>query len=120
MVRLVAFLALLTLPAAASAAEYQIVIGGTPAVSFSGRCVIVDGERERRTRQLGGRIPSSGSLNAEAVDCRIQKGDQMGRLTVRLLQDGALIARASTRAAYGRVRVRSAGPWGAARGWVMY
>lgn len=102
MVRTVAALALLLTPAGAAAADYHLVIGGSPATGFAGHCT-VDGAR----RKISGRIPSAGHFQAETVDCTLRKQDARGRLTAKLLKDGFPVARDSTAAAYGSVRVRS-------------
>lgn len=100
----------------AGADTFRLVIGGSPAVGFAGRCKLVVGESKEVSRDIAGRIPSSGSIEADAVECRIRKQDQMGRLTVKLQRGGATVASASTAAAYGAVKVRSDGSWGRARG----
>ncbi len=70
----------------------------------------------RSVLKFGGFVPRRLRLEAEAVSCRVRKRDFSGRLTLRLYQDGQVVALRSTAAAFNGVTVRSDGPWGAARG----
>ena len=109
------FLLLLS-PAPAAADSFQLVIGGTPAVGFVGRCSLVGSPGGSR-REISGRIPSSGSFEADAVQCTVRKQDQRGRMNVKLLrEDGSTVAAAGTSSPYAAVRVRTDGPWGKAGG----
>ncbi len=99
----------------ASAAEFRIEISGTPAVAFKAECQVVRASGAIDTKRFAGLIPRRYGVDAEAVACEVQKRDSFGRLSVRLLADGRLVAATETAAAYDYVRVRSAGPWGKAR-----
>lgn len=83
---------------------------------FIMRCTLIDGEvRERITRREY--LPESYRILAEAVSCEITMLDYRGRLSGRLYaEDGSLIASADQNAVRPIVKLRSEGPWGAARG----
>jgi hypothetical protein len=100
----------------AGAPRFRLQVSGTPAVRFAGTCDLVDGDGRSRRRTFSGLVPRGFEFTASAILCRVRKLDFHGRLRVALTRDGGLIARAGTRAPYRHVRVRSAGPWGAAAG----
>jgi hypothetical protein len=102
-------------PAEAAADRFRLVISGSTFVDFEGDCRLVDERGFEVWAQLAGSVPQTYAISAEAVACEVEKSDLSGTLTVRLEQNGATVARASTRTSLGEVSVRSAGPWGPAR-----
>ena len=93
---------------------FLLRLTGSPALLFRARCRLIGG-RGDRTVELEGTIPRSYRLEVDAVSCRVLKMDAFGRLRARLYQGDALIAAKLTSAPFNHVRVRSDGPWGAAR-----
>lgn len=100
----------------AASAEFLIEVSGLPALEFRGQCRVVNDAGEAERGKFSGTVPASYVIEAAAVSCRIRKWDAFGRLKVKLLDDGEIVAKAETRAAFNWVRVRSAGPWGGAKG----
>jgi hypothetical protein len=98
-------------------ARFRLSVSGSPALEFTGECDLVEtGDRSRR-QSFAGLVPARFYFAASAISCLVRKRDFRGRLRVALRRDRELIARAETAAAFNHVRVRSAGPWGAAAGW---
>ncbi|MEE8622499.1 MAG: hypothetical protein V3T27_01300, partial [Alphaproteobacteria bacterium] len=108
--------ALLLAGGPAASSEFLIEVSGLPAMKFRRQCEVVNDGGEAERGKFSGTIPASYVIKAAAVSCKIGKRDAFGRLRVKLLYDGGIIAKAETRAAFNRVRVRSAGPWGGAKG----
>ncbi len=102
-------------PAEAAADRFRLVVSGSTFVDFEGDCGLVDQRGFESRARLIGSVPQSYAITAEAVVCEIRNADRSGRLTVRLEQNGVVLARGSTRASLGEVEVRSAGAWGPAR-----
>ena len=106
---------LLLAPAAAAIGPFRLSVTGSTFVDFEGHCRLVDQRGFEVSARLIGSVPQSYAISAEAVACEVRNTDLNGTLTVQLERNGVLVARASTRATFGEVEVRSAGPWGAAR-----
>lgn len=107
--------AFLLAPAEAFADRFRLIITGGTFVDFTGDCRLVDQRGFEAWARLVGHVPQTYAVIAEAVACEVRNTDLSGTLTVRLERNGALVARASTRASLGKIEVRSVGPWGPAR-----
>jgi len=103
---------------AAAAAEkrhhFRIELDGTFS-EFVMYCTLVDGDR-RQTIRRREYLPESYRILAEAVSCTVTMLDFRGRLSGTLYADGRPIASAAQNAIRPVIKLRSAGPWGAARG----
>lgn len=99
----------------AAGAEFLIEVSGSPAIQFRGDCRVVSAAGATGRWRLKGTIPKSFKVKGIALSCTVLKGDARGRLTVRLLEDGRLVAAAETAAPFNAVGVRTSGPWGEAR-----
>ncbi len=97
-------------------AAFVVEILGSTALQYRGSCLIRDATGERPISKLRGSVPRRIAIVGQAVVCTIQKWEAWGLLRVRLTSGGRVIARARTGAPYNWVRVRSAGPWGRAKG----
>jgi hypothetical protein len=104
-------IALVSRPALAS---FRLEIGGTPATAFTATCEAV-GSADEGTYSFSGLVPRRYDIDAEAVACQVRKEDLAGRLTVRLVAGGRVVAAETTAVFRNIVEVRSAGPWGEAR-----
>jgi hypothetical protein len=102
-------------PAKADADTFRLVVTGGSFVDFEGDCRLVDERGFEAIARLAGGLPQAYAISAEAVACDLRKEDHNGSLTARLERNGKLVARASTRASFAEVSVRSEGPWGPAR-----
>ena len=100
---------------AAAEKDFRLLVTGSTFVDFAGDCRLVDRRGFEAWTRIVGSVPQAFAIYAEAVSCEIRNSDVTGTLTARLEKDGAVIARASTRASLGEVTVRSEGPWGGAR-----
>jgi len=98
------------------ASAFLLDIAGSPALAFKAKCRMHGDSQGRRKLTFGGFVPRRLRFEADAVSCRVRKWDFAGRLTLRLYQDGQVVASRSTAAAFNSVTVRSDGPWGAAKG----
>ncbi len=94
----------------------RLEVTGTPGLKFVGDCHEAGARAGSRRSTLEGHVPSRFAFRGPAISCQVRKQDFHGRLRVALRRNGDLIARAETAAAFNYVRVRSAGPWGPARG----
>ena len=107
--------ALAVMAAPALGAEFTIDIAGTPAMAIRGECtVVVNGESEHA--EFRALVPKQYIVVGSAASCTVQKMDSFGRLKVALITGGRTVAKAETAATFNWVRIRSDGPWGAARG----
>ncbi len=102
-------------PPVPSGAQFRLKISGSPAVLYRGECTLVGRTGVRKKITLAGNIPDRRRFVGRALSCVVQKWDERGRLRVGLYQGGRLIAYNDTAAAYNYIRIRSTGPWGAAR-----
>ena len=102
-------------PTEAVGDQFQLVISGGSFVDFEGDCRLVDERGFEVVARLAGSVPQAYAIAAEAVACDFRKEDNSGSLTAKLQRHGKVVARASTRASFAEVSVRSAGPWGPAR-----
>ncbi len=99
-----------------SAAEiFLLEVSGSPAIEFRANCKLINGDQDIERAELNGSIPETYEIDAEAASCKIQKLDDIGRLTVTLSADDEIIASKSTAAPFNWIRVRSDGPWGRAK-----
>ncbi len=96
--------------------RYIILVEGLPFTGFEAVCEIVTNSGDRIRRKLSGASPKSYSVDARAISCKVDKDGKPGRLFVALQKDGRTVACHSTTGSFGRIKVRSAGPWGKARG----
>ncbi len=96
--------------------SFLLVISGSPALKFRGRCRVLDHQGRDERVDFGGLVPRHIVLTGSALSCRVRKEDFFGRLRVALQEQGRVIAHAKTTAPFNNVRVRSAGPWGPAGG----
>ena len=96
--------------------RYIILVGGLPFMGFEADCEIVTNSGNRIRRKLSGASPKSYSVDAQAISCKVDKDGKPGRLFVALQEDGRVVACHSTTGSFSRIKVRSAGPWGTARG----
>jgi hypothetical protein len=95
--------------------KFRIELDGT-FDEFVMSCRLIDGDvgRTIRRREF---LPETYVILAEAVSCTVTMLDYRGRLSGRLYaEDGRLIASAEQNAIRPVVKLRSDGPWGAARG----
>ena len=99
-----------------SAAEiFLLEVSGSPAIEFRANCKLINEAQDIEHAELNGSIPETYEIDAEAASCKIQKLDDIGRLTVTLSADDEIIASKSTAAPFNWIRVRSDGPWGRAK-----
>ncbi len=96
--------------------SFLLVVSGSPALKFRGRCRVLDHQGRDERVDFGGLVPRHIVLTGSALSCRVRKEDFFGRLRVALQEQGRVIAYAKTTAPFNYVRVRSAGPWGPASG----
>ena len=89
---------------------------GSPALRYAGRCSLVGADGQLRRRKIDGLLRTEIEFLATAILCRIHKQDSRGRLRATLRRAGVPIAEAETTAPFNHVMVRSAGPWGVAKG----
>jgi len=90
----------------------RVEVLGTPAIPFRLTCLayLADGSRKRyRVRTVG---PKAYLFAVSALECIAEKERLGGRLTLRLIEDGVVVAQETTRFALGRVWARTQGPWG--------
>ncbi len=97
-------------------AEFRLVLTGSPALRYSGRCTLIGADGRSRRRKIAGLVRAEIEFLATAILCRVHKQDSRGRLRATLRRAGVLIAEAETTAPFNHVYVRSAGPWGVAKG----
>jgi hypothetical protein len=116
MTRMAIALALTMIASPAAAAEFKLVLGGTPALKLEGECTVLTMATGVEHERFVAMTPKSFNLTAKGVSCTLRKSDSFGRIQIFLHQDGRLVAQADTTAAYDWVDVRSAGPWGRASG----
>ena len=98
------------------ASAFVLDIAGSPALAFKAKCRVDGDGQGRKALKFSGFVPRRLRFEAAAVSCRVRKWDAIGRLTLRLYQDGQIVASRSTAAAFNAVTVRSDGPWGKAKG----
>lgn len=98
------------------ASAFVLDIAGSPALAFKAKCRMQGDSQGRQRLAFSGFVPRRLRFEADAVSCRVRKWDAIGRLTLRLYQDGQIVASRSTAAAFNAVTVRSDGPWGRAKG----
>lgn len=101
-------------PAAETHRDFLIVLDGTFS-EFVMYCDLVDGD-SRRTIRRREFLPQEYRLTADAVSCTVTMLDFRGRISAALYRGDQLIASARQNAIRPIVKVRSDGPWGAARG----
>ena len=108
------------LPAPPTTAEppavFRLVLTGSTALRYAGRCSLIGADGRSRRRKFGGLVRTEIEFLATAILCRVHKQDSRGRLRATLRRAGVLIAEAETTAPFNHVLVRSAGPWGVAKG----
>ncbi len=108
------------LPAPPTTAElpavFRLVLTGSTALRYAGRCNLIGADGRSRRRTFAGLLRAEIEFLATAIRCRIHKQDSRGRLRARLHRAGVRIAAAETAAPFNHVSVRSAGPWGVAKG----
>ena len=95
--------------------RFLLEVAGSPGLSFTGTCGLVDQAGALHKRALGGLIPERFEFAAAALSCTVQKMDSFGRLQVRLRDAHGLVAARETAGPFNYVQVRSPGPWGRAR-----
>ena len=90
----------------------RVEILGTPAIPFRLTCLayLADGSRKRYSARTVG--PKAYLFAVAALECVAEKERLGGRLTLRLIEDGVVVAQETTRFALGRVWARTQGPWG--------
>lgn len=99
--------------------QFIFAITGTPQQQFRARCQKIDHERVRTTVEFVDRSPSTYTIEANAVRCRIHRlSRHAGTLGATLHQQGRSepLAAAQTTAAGGCINLRSTARWGRARG----
>ncbi len=108
------------LPAPSTAAElpavFRLALTGSTALRYAGNCSLIGPDGRSRRRKIAGLVRSEIEFRATAILCRVHKQDSRGRLRATLRRAGVLIAKAETTAPFNHVYVRSAGPWGVAKG----
>lgn len=97
----------------AAADTYYLEINGSPAMKFRATCLVAQGGETGRAR-MKGLVPKTYWVDADGLNCIVQKFDARGRLEVLLRRADEAIAYKETAAAYNWVRVQSDGPWGRA------
>ncbi|MSO70776.1 MAG: hypothetical protein EXQ88_01970 [Alphaproteobacteria bacterium] len=100
----------------AAAAEFRLVLGGTPALTLEGECTVLTATLGVEHVRFTAATPKTLNITGKGVSCTLRKSDPFWRILVVLQQDGRLVAQAETTVAYDWVEVRSAGPWGRASG----
>jgi len=103
-------------PAAELPAVFRLAVTGSPALRYSGRCSLIGADGKSRRRKIAGLVRTEIEFRATAILCRVHKQDSRGRLRATLRRAGVLIAEAETTTPFNHVYVRSAGPWGVAKG----
>jgi hypothetical protein len=96
--------------------HFRLSVEGSPALAFSVKCSLYGASGVVRTLRYKGFVPKRYGFRGTAIACLISKQDARGRLDARLSNQTGTLAKALTRAPYNFVRLRSAGPWGRARG----
>jgi len=96
--------------------HFRLSVEGSPALAFSVKCSLYGASGVVRTLRYKGFVPKRYGFRGTAIACLISKRDARGRLDARLSNQTGTLAKALTAAPYNVVRVRSAGPWGRARG----
>jgi hypothetical protein len=108
------------LPAPPATAEppvvFRLALTGSTTLRYAGQCSLIGSDGQSRRRKIAGLVRTEIEFLAVAVLCRVHKQDSRGRLRATLRHAGVLIAEAETTAPFNHVYVRSAGPWGVAKG----
>jgi hypothetical protein len=108
------------LPAPPATAElpavFRLFLTGSAALKYAGHCNLIGADGRSRRRKIAGLVRTEIEFLATAILCRVHKQDSRGRLRATLRRAGVLIAEAETAAPFNHVLVRSAGPWGVAKG----
>ena len=97
-------------------AVFRLALTGSTALKYAGRCRLIGADGQSRRRKIAGLVRAEIAFLATAILCRVHKQDSRGRLRATLRRAGVLIAEAETTAPFNHVLVRSAGPWGVAKG----
>ena len=106
-----------TPPATAElSAVFRLALTGSTALKYAGHCNLIGADGQSRRRKIAGLVRTEIEFLATAILCRVHKQDSRGRLRATLRRAGVLIAEAETTAPFNHVLVRSAGPWGVAKG----
>ena len=100
----------------AAAAEFRLIIAGTPGLTLDGDCTVMTSQSAVEHERFKAQSPKTYIISGTALSCTLRKTDPFGRVMISLQQDGRLVAQAETAVAYDWVEVRSAGPWGRASG----
>lgn len=95
---------------------FRLALTGSPALRYAGRCSLIGADGQSRRRKIAGLVRTEIEFLATAILCRVHKQDSRGRLRATLRRAGVVIAEAETTAPFNQVYVRSAGPWGVAKG----
>ena len=99
--------------------QFILAITGTPQQQFRARCQTIDHEHVRTTVEFVGRLPTTYTLEGNAVRCRVHRlARYAGTLGVTLNRQGRSrpVAAAQTNAKEGCISVRTQGRWGRAWG----
>jgi hypothetical protein len=102
--------------APAAAAEFRLIVAGTPGLTLDGDCTVMTSQSTVEHERFRIQSPKTYAISGTALSCTLRKTDPSGRVMISLQQDGRLVAQAETALAYDWVEVRSAGPWGRASG----
>lgn len=98
---------------------FQLAITGSQTLRVRANCRVVE-DGDDKFVEVVDDVPLTLDLEGTAVDCTVRKLGSVGGVDVVLLDpDGRPAASASTFARRGRVRLRSAGPWGGAAGFAL-
>ena len=95
---------------------FILELTGRVGLEIKGSCQILQDGARPDAVTFAGYLPAQYRIEASAVSCKIRKRDIAGRLTAELSQGPDFSVRATTSVPFNRVRVRSDGPWGQARG----
>jgi hypothetical protein len=99
-----------------SDSHFRLSVEGSPALAFGVKCSLYGANGVVRTLRHDGFVPKRYGFRGTAIACLISKQDARGRLDARLSNQTGTLAKALTTAPFNFVRLRSAGPWGRARG----
>ena len=103
-------------PSDAAAGAFRLALTGSTALRYAGTCSLIGTDGRSRRRKIAGLLRAEIEFLATAILCRVHKQDSRGRLRATLRRAGVLVAEAETTAPFNHVYVRSAGPWGVAKG----
>jgi len=96
--------------------HFRLAVEGSPALAFGVKCSLYGAGGAVRTLRYEGFVPKRYGFRGTAIACLVSKQDARGRLDARLSNQTGSLAKALTTAPYNYVRLRSAGPWGRAKG----